>query len=106
MELRVEDVGPEAAETAADVGRALSDHASDVRRVHKLVPKLGEVSTDMAREVQRRSGEAEQKMARALGVDRWLIDRASTALWGTTLAAERNRRAGPNANAQRRGRIT
>ena len=76
------------------------------REILKLLPELGKVEMPVMLQVERQSGEAELKMARALGVDRWLVDLASAARWGRTLAAERDDRAGTDANAQKRGRIT
>ncbi|MDT5370849.1 MAG: hypothetical protein QOC62_5280 [Mycobacterium sp.] len=49
--------------------------------------------------------EADYRMAKSLGLDR---DRAAfvmSRLWGRSFTAERDRRAGPDANPQKRGRI-
>lgn len=50
-------------------------------------------------------GEAEIRAARALGVDRGTLCEVMLDLWGTTLTAKRDELAGPDANAQKRGRI-
>lgn len=57
-------------------------------------------------EVQQHAGETEARIAKALGKPASVIAEVSAHLWGRTLSAERDRRAGENANAQDRGRIT
>ncbi len=50
--------------------------------------------------------EADYRMAKSLGLD---LDRAAAemgALWGKSFTAERDRRAGCDANPQKRGRIS
>jgi hypothetical protein len=44
-------------------------------------------------------------MCKNIGVDRFLAA-AMAALWGRTFSAERDNRAGPDANAQRRGQVS
>jgi transcriptional regulator with XRE-family HTH domain len=66
---------------------------------------LEDVDAKVLASVERRSGEAEAKIARSLGVERSVVDLASAALWRQTFSAERDRRAGEGANAQKRGRI-
>jgi hypothetical protein len=56
--------------------------------------------------IARECGEAEQRAAAALGVDLATLVDTMSALWGHTLTVERDRLAGPEANAQTRGRIT
>lgn len=51
-------------------------------------------------------GEAEQRVARDLGIDRYRMVAECLYLWGRTFSAERDRRAGPAANAQARGRTS
>ena len=105
VQLLVDDVPPEAVPDV-DWEHALVDEPRRRREILKLLPELGKVEMPVMLQVERQSGEAELKMARALGVDRWLVDLASAARWGRTLAAERDDRAGTDANAQKRGRIT
>jgi hypothetical protein len=47
--------------------------------------------------------ETDYRMCRNIGVDRQTGVAAMVALWGRPFSAERDRRAGPDANAQRRG---
>ena len=47
--------------------------------------------------------ETDYRMCRNIGVDRGTGVAAMVALWGRPFSAERDRRAGPDANAQRRG---
>lgn len=56
--------------------------------------------------VERRSGEAEQRAADALVVKMYALTLASVYLWGKSLSDERDARAGADASAQKRGRIT
>ncbi|ORC02208.1 hypothetical protein B1T48_14005 [Mycobacterium persicum] len=60
-------------------------------------------------EIHRQWGEAEERARRALGIgkkdDTRLLE-AMADLWGHSLSVERDRLAGPNASAQKRGRIT
>jgi len=65
------------------------------------------------REVMDRSGAAEMRAARTLGVDAYELAAYSTSLWGIELTHERDRRAaeweassGKVASAQKRGQIT
>lgn len=50
-------------------------------------------------------GEAEDRAARALGIDQGSLCELMLDLWGTTLSTKRDQLAGPDANAQKRGRI-
>lgn len=53
-----------------------------------------------------RSGLAEDRLAQRLGVSKSRLAAASSALWGRTFSDERDRRAGPEANAQKRGQVS
>jgi transcriptional regulator with XRE-family HTH domain len=50
-------------------------------------------------------GGAEDRAARALGIDQGTLCELMLDLWGTTLSAKRDELAGPDANSQKRGRI-
>ena len=50
--------------------------------------------------------ESDWRMCKNIGVDEFLGAAAMAALWGSTFTAERDHRAGPKANAQRRGQIS
>ncbi|BBY61151.1 helix-turn-helix transcriptional regulator [Mycolicibacterium sarraceniae] len=65
-----------------------------------------DVDIDTVVELERQAGETEARIAKALGVPPSAVAVASAHLWGRTLSAERDRRAGKGANAQDRGRIT
>jgi hypothetical protein len=49
---------------------------------------------------------SDERMCKNIGVDAFLGAAAMTALWRRTFTAERDNRAGPDANAQRRGQIS
>ena len=51
-------------------------------------------------------GLTEHRVAATLGIDTEQLGARSLQLWNTTFSSERDRRAGPDANAQRKGRIT
>jgi len=51
-------------------------------------------------------GEAEQRLARDLGIDETRLAAEMLALWRRPFAEERDSRAGPDSNAQKKGRIT
>jgi hypothetical protein len=71
-----------------------------------LPASLQNVDTKTVLAVERESGEAEARAAKALGREPWVVNLASAKLWKSTLSAERDRRAGPDASPQARGRIT
>ena len=61
---------------------------------------------ELRREVLRDFSESDVRMCKSLGVQRELGAAAMAALWGRTFTAERNHRAGPAANAQKRGQVS
>lgn len=72
----------------------------------ELPPRLRDVSAQTVMAVRDRSGEAEQRTAKALGVSLTTVAAASAYLYrGRTPSEERDRRAGGDATAQKRGRI-
>ncbi len=80
--------------------------AAIAKHFAELPPAVDAVKTELMLRVQDQSGEAEARMAKALGLREENFATLSAYLWGRTLSAERNRRAGAGANAQDRGRIT
>jgi hypothetical protein len=64
------------------------------------------VSTQLIARVLNDFREADERICKAIGVDREIGAAAMAKLWKWTFVVERDRRAGPDANAQRRGRIT
>lgn len=53
-----------------------------------------------------RSGLAEDRLAKRLGIGPVELADVSYRLWRKTFSEERDRRAGPNANQQKRGRVS
>jgi len=53
-----------------------------------------------------RSGLAEQRLAKSLGVSSSRLADLSSQLWGKTFSEERDHRAGPDGNQQKRGQIS
>lgn len=56
--------------------------------------------------VHKRSGLDEERLAKRLGINYDLLAEASAYLWGRSFSDERDRLAGPDANAQKRGRVS
>jgi transcriptional regulator with XRE-family HTH domain len=82
--------------------------ATIVRERQQLIPvsKLGGFSLDFARlcaALLRRSGLAEDRMAKKLRITRERLAEISALLWQRTFSEERDRRAGSDANQQRKG---
>lgn len=50
-------------------------------------------------------GEPEERLARELNIDRTRLAAEMLALWGRSFSAERDQLAGPEANAQKKGRV-
>ena len=77
------------------------------RLTENMPPSLRDVSLATTIAVGNRSGEAEQRLARRLDVSPFTLSAASAYLYnGLTASEERDRRAGPEASAQKRGRIS
>jgi hypothetical protein len=68
--------------------------------------RLRAVTPDLRRDVLRDFNESDARMCKNIGVDQALGAAAMAALWRRTFTAERDNRAGPDANAQRRGQIS
>lgn len=56
--------------------------------------------------VHRSAGATEERVRKALGIPPMLLAIVSTSLWERTFSQERDRRAGSQANAQKRGQVT
>lgn len=67
---------------------------------------LGAVPVVASQLTNQHSGETEERIAKSLGIDMLRMTLESTHLWGDAFSAERDRRAGPDANAQKRGRVS
>jgi hypothetical protein len=72
----------------------------------RLPAEVRDVSTQLIARVLNDFREADERICKAIGVDREIGAAAMAKLWKWTFVVERDRRAGPDANAQRRGRIT
>jgi transcriptional regulator with XRE-family HTH domain len=59
-----------------------------------------------AQEMEQRSGLTEYRLAQRLGISPGFLAAKSFNLWGRTFSEERDRRAGPKANQQKRGRVS
>jgi hypothetical protein len=68
--------------------------------------RLRTVHPDLRQEVLRDFSESDARMCKNIGVDQVLGAAAMAALWRRTFTAERDNRAGPDANAQSRGQIS
>ena len=72
----------------------------------QLPRHLDDVPIDAVELAELGSGESEQRAAKELGIDLTRMIHESADLWGHSFSAERDRRAGPDANAQKRGRVS
>ncbi|MGH3562709.1 MAG: hypothetical protein ACRDTN_13155 [Mycobacterium sp.] len=88
------EVGPDVEERRAARTAALVEEAR--------VRLAAAASLDVAE----RSGLTERRLARELKVDQSRLAHASFRLWKSTFSEERDRRAGPDASQQKKGRIT
>ncbi len=77
---------------------------TDERRIAEFY--IDDVKLSTLRAIWESSGAAEERMRRSLGISLMLLANLSAALWKRRFSEERDRRAGENANAQMRGRIS
>ena len=68
--------------------------------------RLRAVNPDLRRDVLLDFNESDARMCKNIGVDQVLGAAAMAAVWRRTFTADRDHRAGPDANAQRRGQIS
>jgi transcriptional regulator with XRE-family HTH domain len=68
--------------------------------------RLRAITRDLRWDVLRDFSESDERMCKNIGVDAFVGAAAMAALWRRTFTAERDHRAGPDANAQRRGQIS
>ncbi|NKZ77516.1 hypothetical protein GTA28_11625 [Rhodococcus hoagii] len=92
--------------------RVLYDGLAERRReveeaaAEQLGRYLKHTDAETVRSILMTSGSAEHRVQRALRLSPELLAAASAALWGRSFSAERDARAGKDANAQKRGQIT
>jgi transcriptional regulator with XRE-family HTH domain len=95
--------------TAADqyrreVSAGLQSVVSDDYRKN-WPPRLRSVSKGATMRMLGQIGEPEERLARELGIDRTRLAAEMLALWKKSFSDERDERAGPEANAQKKGRV-
>jgi transcriptional regulator with XRE-family HTH domain len=78
------------------------DRASELRQDHRYIGTFH----GTFHPVLDWSGLTDQRVAASLGLDTEELCEEAMRLWGTVFSAERDRRAGTDANPQKRGRIT
>lgn len=67
---------------------------------------VGSVNPELYRRVRGDFREADERICKSLGIDPHVGAAAMSTLWKQTFVAERDSRAGPKANAQRRGQVS
>lgn len=67
---------------------------------------LGETTVEALARAERHSSETEERVAKSVGIGMLRMHHESAYLWGDSFSAERDRRAGPDSNAQKRGRVS
>lgn len=102
VELRVRDFA-DAAERSERARRGLLDMTAEMKNMPK---RLGSLPVDLVKRVEEQTSEAEYRVAKSLGISVSRLIWECAALWGDSFSAERDRRAGPAANAQQRGRVS
>lgn len=68
-------------------------------------PALQQVTRKVYGPVYNAMSDSDARLARSLGIDRSMAAAAMAVKWGKTFVARRDELAGPDANAQKRGRI-
>jgi len=71
-----------------------------------LPDHLRDLLSSASSEIAQRSGETEDRIAKSLGISLMRMNLESAHLWRDAFSAERDRRAGPDANPQKRGRVS
>jgi hypothetical protein len=93
-----------------DEERLMAEAIEAIKRGRKLQrdwpARLNNTTHGVLVEVSRDYGEAEQLLARDLGVDRDRLIAEMAARWGRAYHVERDERAGPGVTKQKRGRIS
>lgn len=79
------------------------DAAKDVDQVPAY---LDDISIDLQETVEQQSGEAERRTAKSLNITGPHLVAVSARLWGRSMSAERDHRAGPDASVKTRGHYT
>ena len=84
---------------------AARDHHAKMSADLASIPTAGKQPLELLMQIEKDSGEAEDRAANALGLRPLHLAALSAALWGRTYSQERNQRAGAEASPQKRGRI-
>jgi len=96
--------------TMGDLSGGVARAVDAVRKMTAELSELPDYLRDMpvtdARETMDNIGEAEARIAKGLGISALRMRWESAYLWRNSFSAERDRRAGPDANAQKRGRVS
>lgn len=89
-----------------DVNSVIRHAFEDLSAEFARYPQFSDVGLAELGAVSDRHGLDEQRVAKRLGVSGLALAAASVKLWGQSFADERDSRAGADANAQRRGRVS
>jgi len=100
--LRVKDF----ADASERIKRAHSQFDKNRADIAALPERLQSIDLGKFATVEAAAGDAERKLASSLGVPKSHVLAAITYLWDGPFIDERDRRAGPDANAQRRGIVS
>jgi len=86
--------------------RALTAAQGAVDSMRGLPEYLLHTKASESSHVDARFGETEERIAKSLGISRTRMNLESAYLWRDAFSTERDRRAGPDANPQKRGRVS
>lgn len=96
--------------TAGDVFGAVDRMKEQIPKLiselKELPDYLDETPVTAIQQAERHAGATEERVAKDLGIGLVRMHHESAHLWGDSFSRERDRRAGPDANAQRKGQIT
>lgn len=96
--------------TAGDVFGAVDRMKTQIPKLLSELKELPEHLDDTPitaiEQAERHAGVTEERVAKDLGIGMVRMHHESAYLWGDSFSRERDRRAGPDANAQKKGQIT
>jgi len=96
---------PTISELTGERERAKAAAAELRARQESWPPALQRVTHGRYRAILAEFSDSDARLARSLGIDRGTAAAAMAVTWGKTFVARRDELAGPDANAQKRGRI-
>lgn len=104
--VRGHELGPSMLSGGLSLGGQIENAQADIESLAQLEGQLGPLDWELASRVERTQGLAEQRIAKDLGIAVGTLAYMAAHLWKRTFSEERDARAGSDANAQKRGRVS